>query len=122
MPALARVHSSRVLSRLSWPSTFWRIWSGDGSILDNLPFERSGASSFPIGPLQFGHFGAPTVKPVIFSLRHSSHLQTVFLPPNFPLFATGFPSASTMSKAKSMLGALLTEVPTPNPSTPARDS
>src|SRR5947199_8274301 len=81
----------------------------------------SGTSNFPISFPQFGQLNEVTVAPVTFSFRQSLHLQTIFLPPSFPLFATGFPSASTMSKAKSILGAFLTEVPTPNPSAPAVD-
>src|SRR5207245_10066414 len=53
--------------------------------------------------------------------RHLSHLQSSFFPPSFPLFATGFPSFSTISKAKSTTGALLTDVPTPKPSAPASE-
>src|SRR2546425_698234 len=40
-------------------------------------------------------------------------------PPNLPRFAAGLPSTSTRSRAKSIVGALLKLVPTPNPSTPA---
>src|SRR5438445_12924972 len=97
------------------------MWSADGSAFDNRPFERRGASSSTIFPPHFGHLGPVAAPPVTSSIRQSSHLQTIFLPLNFPLFATGFPSASTMSKPKSMLGALLTELRSPNPPAPARD-
>src|SRR2546427_1119236 len=66
-----------------------------------------------------GHAGASELASFTCSIRQSPHLQTCFLPPSLPLLATLFPSAWTMSKAKSVVGALLTEVPTPKPSAPA---
>src|SRR5712692_4422196 len=72
-------------------------------------------------PWHSEHEGAAALSGRTYSRRHLSHLQTCFLPPSFPRLATDFPSASTMSSAKSILGALLTEVPTPKPSAPASD-
>src|SRR4029077_794361 len=88
---------------------------------DNRPFDRSGVSNLPIFSPQLEHLGSFAPRTATFSIRQSSHLHTTFLPPNFPRLATGFPSASTISMAKSILGALLTEVPTPKPSAPAID-
>src|SRR5712692_11251985 len=79
---------------------------------------RKGCIFFP----HFGHAGVRDPKGLTSSTRQLSQRHTCFLPPNFPLLATDFPSASTMSRAKSMVDALLTEVPTPNPSAPASDS
>src|SRR6266545_4844938 len=63
---------------------------------------------------QTGHVFAATSYVPSFGHRCRS-----FRPPNLPRFAAGVPSTSTMSIAKSIVGALLRLVPTPNPSTPA---
>jgi hypothetical protein len=54
-----------------------------------------------------------SLKGTTLSWKHLEHRSTLFDPDIFPLFASGFPSISTMSMAKSITRALVIEVPTP---------
>src|SRR3972149_3160589 len=93
-----------------------RMSFGFGSSLSSFPSLSNGTIRFshlPPHPHLSGHFPSGA----IFLLPHSRHVTTSFAPDHFPLFASGSPSISIMSIAKSTTGALLMDVPTPNAST-----